>query len=126
MLLLLLFPALYMVMSNLKTFCLVSLDPLKKRSFFSLILLLYLLIAHYCREVILVCKKKMETSPEVLCSFCPAPFKHFLELVTTMKFDEEPKYEKLVSLFDDLIIGPVSRPIRIAGGLEVCTALSTT
>ncbi|XP_048532120.1 casein kinase 1-like protein HD16 isoform X2 [Triticum urartu] len=67
----------------------------------------------------LVCKKKMETSPEVLCSFCPAPFKHFLELVTTMKFDEEPKYEKLVSLFDDLIIGPVSRPIRIAGGLEV-------
>ncbi|XP_044985281.1 casein kinase 1-like protein HD16 isoform X2 [Hordeum vulgare subsp. vulgare] len=66
----------------------------------------------------LVCKKKMETSPEVLCSFCPAPFKHFLELVTTMKFDEEPKYQKLVSLFDDLIVGPASRPIRIAGDLE--------
>uniref|UniRef100_A0A453M1E3 non-specific serine/threonine protein kinase n=1 Tax=Aegilops tauschii subsp. strangulata TaxID=200361 RepID=A0A453M1E3_AEGTS len=67
----------------------------------------------------LVCKKKMEISPEVLCSFCPAPFKHFLELVTTMKFDEEPNYQKLVSLFDDLIVGPASRPIRIAGDLEV-------
>uniref|UniRef100_M8BH55 non-specific serine/threonine protein kinase n=1 Tax=Aegilops tauschii TaxID=37682 RepID=M8BH55_AEGTA len=66
----------------------------------------------------LVCKKKMEISPEVLCSFCPAPFKHFLELVTTMKFDEEPNYQKLVSLFDDLIVGPASRPIRIAGDLE--------
>ncbi|XP_044390878.1 casein kinase 1-like protein HD16 [Triticum aestivum] len=52
-------------------------------------------------------------------SFCPAPFKHFLELVTTMKFDEEPNYQKLVSLFDDLIVGPASRPIRIAGDLEV-------
>ena len=100
-----------------ETFCLVSLDPLKKRSFFSLILLLYLLMAHYCREVILVCKKKMETSPEVLCRSYPTPFKHFLEMVTTMKFDEEPKYEKLVSLFDDLIERPASRPIRIDGAL---------
>ncbi|RYQ93236.1 hypothetical protein Ahy_B09g099504 isoform E [Arachis hypogaea] len=27
----------------------------------------------------LVCKKKMGTSPEMLCCFCPAPFRHFLE-----------------------------------------------
>jgi hypothetical protein len=73
----------------------------------------------------LVCKKKMETSPEVLCRSYPAPFKHFLEMVTTMKFDEEPKYQKLISLFDDLIERPASRPIRIDGALEVCTALTT-
>ncbi|XP_047086176.1 casein kinase 1-like protein HD16 [Lolium rigidum] len=67
----------------------------------------------------LVCKKKMETSPEMLSSSCPAPFKHFLEIVTTMKFDEEPKYRQLVSLFDDLIEGPASlRPIRIDGALQ--------
>lgn len=67
----------------------------------------------------LVCKKKMETSPEMLCRLCPAPLKHFLETVTCMKFDEEPKYQKLVSLFDDLIEGPASIPIRIYGALEV-------
>ncbi|PAN44587.1 hypothetical protein PAHAL_9G055900 [Panicum hallii] len=67
----------------------------------------------------LVCKKKMATSPEILCCFCPAPFKHFLEMVTNMKFDEEPNYLKLISLFDGLIEGPASRPIRIDGALKV-------
>ena len=67
----------------------------------------------------LVCKKKMATSPELLCCFCPAPFKHFLEMVTNMKFDEEPNYPKLISLFDGLIEGPASRPIRIDGALKV-------
>uniref|UniRef100_A0A0D9W019 non-specific serine/threonine protein kinase n=1 Tax=Leersia perrieri TaxID=77586 RepID=A0A0D9W019_9ORYZ len=67
----------------------------------------------------LVCKKKMATSPELLCCFCPAPFKHFLEMVTNMKFDEEPNYAKLISLFDGLIEGPASRPIRIDGALKV-------
>ncbi|TVU41578.1 hypothetical protein EJB05_15108 [Eragrostis curvula] len=67
----------------------------------------------------LVCKKKMATSPEILCCFCPAPFKQFLEVVTNMKFDEEPNYAKLISLFDSLIEGPVSRPIRIDGALKV-------
>ncbi|KAK4787011.1 hypothetical protein SAY86_010844 [Trapa natans] len=27
----------------------------------------------------LVCKKKMGTSPKLMCCFCPAPFKHFLK-----------------------------------------------
>nr|XP_051177808.1 casein kinase 1-like protein HD16 isoform X2 [Lolium perenne] len=67
----------------------------------------------------LVCKKKMETSPEMLCEFCPDPFKRFVEMVTTMKFDEVPNYRKLVSLFEDMIEGPASRPIRIDGALEV-------
>ncbi|GJN24643.1 hypothetical protein PR202_gb12396 [Eleusine coracana subsp. coracana] len=67
----------------------------------------------------LVCKKKMATSPEMLCCFCPAPFKQFLEIVTNMKFDEEPNYAKLISLFDGLIEAPNSRPIRIDGALKV-------
>lgn len=68
----------------------------------------------------LVCKKKMGTSPELMCCFCPAPFKQFLEAVTNMRFDEEPNYSKLISLFDSLI-EPSSqlRPIRIDGALKV-------
>ncbi|CAN6181388.1 unnamed protein product [Urochloa humidicola] len=61
--------------------------------------------------------QKMATSPEMLC--CPAPFKQFLEIVTNMKFDEEPNYAKLISLFDGLIESPASRPIRIDGALKV-------
>nr|GEW12257.1 casein kinase 1-like protein HD16 [Tanacetum cinerariifolium] len=68
----------------------------------------------------LVCKKKMATSPELMCCFCPAPFKHFLEAVTNLKFDEEPNYSKLISLFESLIEPVMSlRPIRIDGALKV-------
>ncbi|KAG6416208.1 hypothetical protein SASPL_123632 [Salvia splendens] len=68
----------------------------------------------------LVCKKKMATSPELMCCFCPAPFKLFLEAVTNMKFDEEPNYSKLISLFDSLIEPCTTlRPIRIDGALKV-------
>ncbi|KAJ4745787.1 Casein kinase I-like protein [Rhynchospora pubera] len=68
----------------------------------------------------LVCKKKMSTSPELLCCFCPPPFKQFLEFVTNLKFDEEPNYTKLISLFDGLIEQcAASRPIRIDGALKV-------
>ena len=63
----------------------------------------------------------MSTSPEILCCFYPAPFKQFLEIVTTMKFDEEPNYAKLISLFDGLIESYASRPIRIDGALKICT-----
>ncbi|KAF2587108.1 hypothetical protein F2Q70_00037768 [Brassica cretica] len=68
----------------------------------------------------LVCKKKMSTSPELMCCFCPPPFKLFLEAVTNMKFDEEPNYAKLISIFDTLIeTCAISRPIRIDGALKV-------
>ncbi|XP_042442492.1 casein kinase 1-like protein HD16 [Zingiber officinale] len=68
----------------------------------------------------LVCKKKMGSPAEQLCCLCPAPFKQFLEAVTNMKFDEEPNYSKLISLFDSLI-NPCTflRPIRIDGALKV-------
>lgn len=68
----------------------------------------------------LVCKKKMATSPEMLCCFCPAPFKQFLEIVVNMKFDEEPNYSKLISLFDGLIgPNPAIRPINTDGAQKV-------
>uniref|UniRef100_M4CQF6 non-specific serine/threonine protein kinase n=1 Tax=Brassica campestris TaxID=3711 RepID=M4CQF6_BRACM len=68
----------------------------------------------------LVSKKKMSTSAELMCCFCPPPFKLFLEAVTNMKFDEEPNYGKLISLFDTLIEPcALSRPIRIDGALKV-------
>ncbi|KAG6723706.1 hypothetical protein I3842_03G221400 [Carya illinoinensis] len=68
----------------------------------------------------LVCKKKMATPPETLCCLCPPPFQQFLEMVTNMRFDEEPNYSKLISLFDDSIGSiPTLRPIRTDGAIKV-------
>jgi serine/threonine protein kinase len=68
----------------------------------------------------LVCKKKMATSAEMLCFLCPPPFQHFLEMVTDMKFDEEPNYAKLISLFDNTIVSsPSLCPLIIDGALKV-------
>ncbi|KAL9678921.1 hypothetical protein QQ045_016773 [Rhodiola kirilowii] len=68
----------------------------------------------------LVCKKKMATSPEMLCCFCPAPLRQFLEFVVNMKFDEEPNYSKLISLFDGLLgPNPAIRPINTDGAQKV-------
>ncbi|PUZ68119.1 hypothetical protein GQ55_3G490100 [Panicum hallii var. hallii] len=68
----------------------------------------------------LVCKRKMSTSPESLCGICPQPFKQFLETVVNMKFDEEPNYSKLISLFDSLIgPNPSIRPINTDGAQKV-------
>ncbi|KAJ6805427.1 casein kinase 1-like protein HD16 [Iris pallida] len=68
----------------------------------------------------LVCKKKMSTSPEILCSYCPPPFQQFLETVVNLKFDEEPNYSKLISLFDGLIgSNPAIRPINTDGALKI-------
>ncbi|KAK4604209.1 hypothetical protein RGQ29_012637 [Quercus rubra] len=68
----------------------------------------------------LVCKKKMATSPEILCCLCPPPFQQFFEMVTNMKFDEEPNYSKLVSLFDNNMCSNATlRPIRTDGAIKV-------
>ncbi|CAN4089754.1 unnamed protein product [Withania somnifera] len=68
----------------------------------------------------LVCKKKMATSPEMLCCFCPAPFREFLDTVINMKFDEEPKYSKLISLFASLLgADPAIRPINTDGAQKI-------
>ncbi|XVF69759.1 hypothetical protein PTKIN_Ptkin11bG0107400 [Pterospermum kingtungense] len=68
----------------------------------------------------LVCKKKMATSPEMLCCFCPPPLKLFLEIVVNMKFDEEPNYSKLISLFESSIgPNPAIRPINTDGAQKI-------
>lgn len=68
----------------------------------------------------LVSKKKMATSPEMLCCFCPPPLKQFLEIVVNMKFDEEPNYAKLITLFEGLIgPNPALRPISTDGAQKV-------
>lgn len=68
----------------------------------------------------LVCKKKMATSPEALCCFCPQPFRQFIEYVVNLKFDEEPNYAKYVSLFDGIVgPNPDSRPINTDGAQKL-------
>ncbi|CAL4947478.1 unnamed protein product [Urochloa decumbens] len=68
----------------------------------------------------LVCKKKMATSPESLCCFCPQPFREFVEYVVNLKFDEEPNYAKYVSLFDSVVgPNPDIRPINTDGAQKL-------
>ncbi|XP_078431282.1 casein kinase 1-like protein HD16 [Wolffia australiana] len=73
----------------------------------------------------LVCQKKMETSPEMLCLTCPSPFKEFLEAVVNLKFDEEPDYAKLISLFDGLVgTNPALRPVLTDGAQKMVSQVS--
>ncbi|BFG18518.1 hypothetical protein CerSpe_047920 [Prunus speciosa] len=68
----------------------------------------------------LVCKKKMATSPEALCCFCPQPFRQFVEYVVNLKFDEEPNYAKYISLFDGIVgPNPDIRPINTDGAQKL-------
>ena len=62
----------------------------------------------------------MATLPYILCFFCPQPFKQILGFVVNLKFDEEPNYAKLISLFDRIIgPNPMVRPINTHGALKV-------
>ncbi|KAJ9548697.1 hypothetical protein OSB04_021240 [Centaurea solstitialis] len=57
---------------------------------------------------------------DLLCYLCPSPFKQFLEMVTNMKFDEEPNYLKLIGLFENCLVSSASlRPVKIDGALKV-------
>ncbi|GAV79502.1 LOW QUALITY PROTEIN: Pkinase domain-containing protein/Aldedh domain-containing protein [Cephalotus follicularis] len=68
----------------------------------------------------LVCKKKMASSPQMLCGLCPPAFVQFLEMVTNMRFDEEPNYSKLIALFGNCISSNASlRPILTDGATKV-------
>ncbi|XP_071684517.1 casein kinase 1-like protein HD16 isoform X2 [Lolium perenne] len=68
----------------------------------------------------LVCKKKMSTSPESICTFCPEPFKEFLDYVVNLKFEEEPNYAKCISLFDSIVgPNPDIRPINTDGAQKL-------
>lgn len=62
----------------------------------------------------------MATSPESLCCFCPLPFRHFVEYVVNLKFDEEPNYAKYINLFDGIVgPNPDIRPINTDGAQKV-------
>ncbi|KAL9671221.1 hypothetical protein QQ045_008787 [Rhodiola kirilowii] len=68
----------------------------------------------------LVSRRKMGTSPEALCCFCPQPFRHFVEYVVNLKFDEEPDYAKYVSFFDGIVApNPDVRPINTEGAQKL-------
>lgn len=70
----------------------------------------------------LVCRDKMDISPETLCFLCPSPFRRFLDIVVNMQFDEEPNYQKLISLFEDSMGSiPAVRPINTDGAQNVIT-----
>ncbi|XP_078431680.1 casein kinase 1-like protein HD16 [Wolffia australiana] len=76
-------------------------------------------------KTFLVCRKKMETSPEMLCLTCPLPFKEFLEAVVNLKFDEEPRYAKLISMFDGLVgTNPALRPVLTDGAQKMVSQVS--
>ena len=63
----------------------------------------------------LVCKKKMATSAEALCRYTPPAFRQYMEAVVNLKFDEEPKYQGLASLFEPLGVPSNRRPISTEG-----------
>lgn len=86
-------------------------------------ILIYLLLQGE-NKGFLVCKKKMATSPESLCCYCPSPFIRFVEYVVNLKFDEEPNYAKYISLFDGIVgPNPDIRPINTEGAQKVILSL---
>lgn len=65
-----------------------------------------------------VCKKKMSSSAEGLCMNLHPAFKDFTEFVLNLKFDEEPNYNRMISLFEPLI-NIITPPLIIEGALKV-------
>lgn len=62
----------------------------------------------------------MATPPDMLCVFCPAPLREFLETVVNLKFDEEPNYPRLISIFEGIIgADPAVRPLNTDGAQKV-------
>ncbi|QDZ23278.1 serine/threonine protein kinase [Chloropicon primus] len=61
----------------------------------------------------LVCKKKMATSAEQMCKYSPPSFKQFTEYVMNLKYDEDPRYSWMISLFEPLCGSALQRPIKI-------------
>lgn len=67
-----------------------------------------------------VCRKKMVTASETLCSLCPPPFRQLLDHVVNLKFDEEPNYAKYISIFDGVVgPNPFIRPVNTDGAQKL-------
>jgi hypothetical protein len=61
----------------------------------------------------------MATSAEMLCRYTPPAFRQFTEGVVNQKFDEEPKYEAYMKLFEPLCGPAPQRPILTEGASKV-------
>ena len=55
-----------------------------------------------------VCKKKMGTSTEELCTNLHKSFKEFAEAAMSLRFEDEPRYEAYQALFEPLLYGATS------------------
>lgn len=68
-----------------------------------------------------VCKKKMGTSTEELCSRLHKAFKEFAEAAMSLRFEDEPRYEAYQALFEPILYGLTSseKPITIDPTLRV-------
>lgn len=62
----------------------------------------------------------MATSAEMLCRYTPPAFRQFTEGVVNQKFDEEPRYESYMKLFEPLCGPGPQRPILTEGANKVC------
>ena len=73
-----------------------------------------------------VSRKKMQMSATKLCQgygghSLSTPFRKFCDAAMGLRFDEEPKYEALIALFEPLVGNGVARPIAIAPEtIKVC------
>ena len=61
----------------------------------------------------------MATSAEALCKYNAPEFCKFTEAVLEMRFDEEPKYAALISLFEPILAGCVHKPICVDSAIKV-------
>lgn len=61
----------------------------------------------------------MATSAEMLCRYTPPAFRQFTEGVVNQKFDEEPRYEAYMKLFEPLCGPGPQRPILTEGANKV-------
>lgn len=68
-----------------------------------------------------VCKKKMGTSTEDLCTRLNKAFKEFAEAAMSLRFEDEPRYEAYQALFEPLLYNATSseKPITIDPTLRV-------
>lgn len=60
----------------------------------------------------MVCKKKMQTSAEVLCRYCHPAFRMFADHVFNLRFDDKPAYRAYIGLFEQLL-PPEPRPVEV-------------
>jgi len=64
-----------------------------------------------------VCRKKMQTSADMLCRLCHPAFRNFCDSVVNLKFEEEPNYARYIAMFEPIVNTP-ERPLQIDTSLQ--------